>query len=121
MPVFSCAQLGHITALPFLLLSLIATPALAHNRLLGSQPMDGQVLAAKPAELILDFFAPPEPGFSNVEWQSDNQWQPLSISVQHTRLKASLPKLATGQHSVRWSVMSRDGHRQNGVLTFIVR
>ena len=121
MPVFSWAQLGGLTALPFLLLSLTATPALAHNRLLDSRPMNGQVLSAAPPELILEFFAPPEPGFSNIELQSGSQWQPLPVSVQNTQLKATLPKLAAGQHSVRWSVMSRDGHRQNGILTFTVR
>lgn len=121
MPVFSWVQHGRLTVLPFLLLSLTATPALAHNRLLDSRPMNGQVLATAPTELVLKFFAPPEPGFSNIEWQSGGQWQPLPVSVQHNQLKAPLPKLTAGQHSVRWSVMSRDGHRQNGILTFTVR
>jgi methionine-rich copper-binding protein CopC len=107
--------------LPFLLLSLTSVPALAHNRLLDSRPMNGQVLAAAPTELILEFFAPPEPGFSNIEWRSGSQWHPLPVSIQHKKVKALLPKLAAGQYSVRWSVMSRDGHRQNGILTFTVR
>jgi methionine-rich copper-binding protein CopC len=120
MSVFSWEQHGRLTVLPFLLLSFAATPALAHNRLLDSKPMNGQVFAIAPTELILQFFAPTEPGFSHIELQSGRQWQPLPVSVQHNQLKAPLPKLASGQHSVRWSVMSRDGHRQNGILTFTV-
>ena len=106
-----------------LALALLATApdARAHSRLLESRPSDGAILDAAPDRLILNFSTPLEPGFSKIELASINAWQPLRILQQGAHLEAALPSLGPGLHKIRWSVLSRDGHRQYGIITFRVR
>lgn len=95
--------------------------AQAHTRLVTTEPRDGAVLATAPSTLRLAFSTPVEPGFSHLEWSAGGTWHALAPEVRGTRLSAPLPRLGSGRYRVRWSVMSRDGHRQRGGLVFIVR
>lgn len=99
----------------------MAGAASAHTRLVVAEPRDGAVLANPPSELRLFFATPIEPRFSHLEWSRDNTWHALAVEVRGTRMSARLPQLGSGRYRVRWSVMSRDGHRQRGGLAFVVR
>jgi len=94
--------------------------AMAHTRLVSSEPKANAVLDAAPARITLNFSAPPEEGFSEMQWSqgSEEEWQALEVIQQAARLEAALPQLAPGRYKIRWSVLSRDGHRQRGVLEF---
>jgi methionine-rich copper-binding protein CopC len=98
-----------------------AMPALAHSRLLASQPEHGAKLAEAPVALVLLFSSPPVPGYARIELARNHQWQPLQFVLNETRAKATLPRLGSGHHKVRWSVISRDGHRQYGTIEFFIR
>jgi methionine-rich copper-binding protein CopC len=97
-------------------------PALAHTRLLASEPAAGAVLNTVPKRIVLKFSAPPEKGFSQLQWseQGKGEWKSLQVEQLGKQLEASLPALAPGRYKVRWSVLSRDGHRQRGVLQFSI-
>jgi methionine-rich copper-binding protein CopC len=109
-----------IAALLFAL-SLWPGETMAHTRLLTTQPADGAQLQQAPATVALEFSAPVEPGFSRIELHSGSSWKNLPLSQQGKRIEARLPPLQPGTHQLRWSVISRDGHRQNGKLSFTVR
>jgi len=109
-----------IAALLFAL-SLWPGETMAHTRLLTTQPADGAQLQQAPATVALEFSAPVEPGFSRIELFNENAWKSLPLSQQGKRIEARLPPLRPGRHQLRWSVISRDGHRQNGKLAFTTR
>jgi len=109
-----------IAALLFAL-SLWPGQAVAHTRLLDTQPANGAQLQQAPAIVALEFSAPVEPGFSRVELFNENTWTSLHLSQRGKRIEARLPPLQPGMHQLRWSVISRDGHRQNGKLSFTIR
>jgi methionine-rich copper-binding protein CopC len=104
-----------------LLLTLWVGLAEAHTRLVQTSPPHGSVLNHTPRVVAIDFTAPPEPGFTRVELLTAEGWQNLDSSVEGKRVKAALPTLAPGHHQIRWSVISRDGHRVNGRLSFTIR
>ena len=93
----------------------------AHTRLLESQPANGATVDHTPEAVVLHFAAPVETGFNKVELYADGRWQPLLVDGLGTRLQAHLPPLTSGRYKIRWSVLSSDGHRQNGTLVFVIR
>ena len=105
----------------FVYSAINAMPALAHSRLLASQPEHGAKLVQPPVALVLVFSSPPVPGYARIELARNHQWQPLPFVLDETRAKATLPRLGQGHHKVRWSVISRDGHRQYGTIEFFIR
>lgn len=96
------------------------SPALAHSRLLTSQPQSGEELTQPPREVILEFNTPIEPAFGRIELRQQ-QWQALNITVHGKTMRAALPRLPPGQHQLRWSIMSSDGHHQTGILRFSIQ
>ncbi|HZV61553.1 MAG TPA: copper resistance CopC family protein [Methylophilaceae bacterium] len=111
---------SHIGALLCILLLLSPSVSQAHTRLLFSDPAAGAVLKTAPARVLLRFSAPPEKGFSELQWShaKDEKWETLQVQQQARQLEGTLPSLAPGRYKIRWSVLSRDGHRQRGVLQF---
>ena len=100
---------------------LVSGSAGAHSFLVASEPAAGAVLNAPPAALVLQFSAPVEPAFSRVELRQRTIWRRLDVTTEAAGVRAVLPALAPGEHRVRWSVLARDGHRQQGVLAFRLR
>jgi methionine-rich copper-binding protein CopC len=104
-----------------LLLTLWAAEAAAHTRLVQTSPPHGAVLNHTPRVIAIDFTSPPEPGFTHIELLTPQGWQGLESSAEGKRIKAHMPALAPGNHQLRWSVISRDGHRVSGRLSFTIR
>jgi methionine-rich copper-binding protein CopC len=104
------------------LLGMSPQAALAHTRLLSSEPAADASLQTAPKRVMLNFSAPPEKGFTEMAWSKEGQveWQPLEAVQDGRQVEATLPGLAPGRYKIRWSVLSRDGHRQRGVLQFSI-
>jgi methionine-rich copper-binding protein CopC len=102
--------------------TVLAAPAHAHDVLTGSEPADGAQLDAAPDELVLTF---------NNELLDSAQAVVVtdasgatvaegSPQVDGATATLALPDLGGGQYAVTWSVVSSDGHRIGGELTFSV-
>ncbi|HEY1369662.1 MAG TPA: copper resistance protein CopC [Gaiellaceae bacterium] len=98
----------------------LPAPAWAHAILVRSEPADRAVLARPPAAVRLVFsdLVTPGPGIAAIR----NDGGSVLDGKAHTKgtvlvvpLKPGLPN---GDYTVRWSVISDDGHLVSGVLAF---
>jgi len=105
---------------------LLATPAGAHAVLVRSTPPGRATLAEKPDRVQLWFNERLEPAFSSVSvWSSagtqvdagDARVDPEDAK----RLSVTLPPLPPGAYSVRYRVLSVDGHVVDSSFTFTIR
>ena len=109
------------------LLALIALTlpagAAAHATLIATTPANGAVLAKAPRAVRVEFddtihVAPGNEAVSNVTSGSVLGGAPTVHGHELTLpLRASLQD---GDYSVRWSIVSDDGHREEGVIAFAV-
>jgi copper transport protein len=98
-------------------------PAWAHASLVRTQPANGAVLARSPAKVLVVFDDRVRrgPGIAAIRngGASVLAGQPRMIGAR--TLAVPLRRgLADGDYSVRWSVISDDGHLESGVLAFAV-
>ena len=100
---------------------LSASPALAHNRLVSSDPAQGASLAAPPQSITLVFDDAVLPVGTAIEVAGPGGG-PVELSaptVEGDRVVQALPTgLPAGGYSVLWRVTSGDGHPIDGTLTF---
>ncbi len=108
-----------------LCLCWVAGPAAAHDVLVGSNPNDGEHLPTRPDQLTLTFnneLLDLGQGSAAVVVTDANKQeilnQPLTIDGRDARV--DLPALPDGFYSAAWSVVSSDGHRIQGLVTFSV-
>ncbi|MDX6453515.1 MAG: copper transport protein [Gaiellaceae bacterium] len=103
-------------------LALIApASAAAHATLIGTAPADGAVLDRAPQSVRVEFddtihVAPGNAAVSNASNASVLAGAPRVAG--HTLVLPLRNGLADGSYSVRWSIASDDGHREQGVLAF---
>jgi copper transport protein len=101
----------------------LATPAAAsaHATLVRTEPASGAVVAAAPSVVRVLFddtvrVAPGNAAVANatntsvVEGRPETHGRALTIPLRR--------RLGDGDYSVRWSIVSDDGHREQGVLAF---
>lgn len=115
-----------IVTLASLLTIFAPAQALAHARLLRSEPSLGAVLASPPARLRLVFSGLVERRFGRfVLITEDGKATTLRGDFerpgQATELAVPLPALAAGRYHVYWNVVARDSHRVEGAVSFTVR
>lgn len=107
--------------LALVVVHVLAGTALAHARLVGSFPEDGQRLDRAPAEFWLRFSEPVEAGASRVELL-DGAGRPVAGTRLHAagdrELRLAVPALAPGAYALSWTVLARDGHTTSGSLRF---
>lgn len=101
-----------------------ASPALAHDALVASDPADGAVLETLPSQIALDFSAPisSEPGATELQ-VTDAAGTSLvdgEPSIDQARLTQALAGPAAGEVTVLWKVVSSDGHPISGQFAFTV-
>ncbi len=113
-----------LALLALLTLALVApADAFAHATLLGTSPENGAVLDRAPARVIVRFDDTVRIAGSNAAVaNATNESVLAGPATTHGRvlvlpLRKSLPN---GAYSVRWSIVSEDGHREEGVLAFAV-
>ena len=112
-------------ALAVLVLAALVAPAAAgaHARLVRTSPADGAVLAHAPGVVRVEFddsvrAAPGTAAVANASQRSVLGGN----AVAHARvLEVPLERgLVRGDYTVRWSIVSEDGHREQGVIAFAV-
>jgi copper transport protein len=105
-------------------LAALATPgaASAHARLLHTSPVDGSVAARSPLGVLVDFDDDirPAPGNEVVRNGGGRVLieRPRVGGGGRTLVILFRRALADGDYSVRWSIVSDDGHPESGVLAF---
>jgi copper transport protein len=97
--------------------------AAAHATLIGTTPADGAVLDRAPQSVRVEFddsihLAPGNAAVSNSSNASVLAGAPHIAG--HALVLPLRTGLADGSYSVRWSIVSDDGHREQGVLAFAV-
>jgi copper transport protein len=100
-----------------------ATQALAHANLVSTSPPDGAVVASAPTEVRVRFDDPVTVGPGNAVVAADRS-SVLAGSARVNRggreLVLPLESLRNGDYSVRWGIVSDDGHIESGLLAFRV-
>ena len=106
---------------------MLAFPAsaAAHARLVGSKPADGAVLATPPADVRLLFDDQVRPAGGDLAVDKAGRsvlgGRVRSLPGNHRALVVPLRRgLPRGAYTVRWRVISNDGHLISGVLAFAV-
>ena len=123
-PARLLAGLAAAFALAAASLLVTASPAAAHDELIGSDPQTGATVDALPAELTLTYSAniAPDAGASEVQVTdaAGTALQDGAPVVQDNVLTQTLTGEASGAVTVLWKVVSSDGHPISGEFTFTV-
>jgi len=105
---------------------LLPVGAWAHAFLDHADPKVGSVLSSSPEEIKIWFTQEIEPDFSSIEVR-DSQGNEVDKQDTHQDasdkklLMVSVPKLADGQYTVTWKVVSTDTHHTHGDFNFTVK
>ena len=104
--------------------AVLAPAALAHAVLLRTTPADGAVLARSPAEVRLSFDDPVRVASGNAVIRNGGgsvlRGAPSVAAGGKVLVLPLDTSLRNGDYSVRWRIVSDDGHRESGVLAFAV-
>jgi methionine-rich copper-binding protein CopC len=102
-----------------------ARDAMAHAFPSSQQPPAGSTLRQCPSEVAINFDAPVESLFANMQvinegGQIESEGDPR-LSDDHRRLWIPLKQhLPPGDYTVKWSIVAEDGHRTEGSFSFTV-
>jgi len=108
-----------------LVLAAMAAPAAAHGILLASTPKAGETVPLGLRVLDLRFNARIEPRLSKLRLDGPSEQDvPLreepAASAYPGRLAATPPPLEPGIYTVRWQILTGDGHLSRGRFSFQV-
>jgi len=98
-----------------------ATPAYAHDQLVGSTPADGTSLATAPKRITLFFEEPPAAGFTSLTVTAPDGSRVDSgshVTRGSTLMTTLRPLTVCGHYTVTFRIMSDDGHPIAGTLGF---
>jgi len=100
----------------------MATPALAHNVIIGSAPANNASVATGPSTISLTFDQYVQGADVNqiaVTGPNGGQWAEGPISVVNNMISAPLRPLGpAGKYTVGYRVLSADGHPVTGEVSF---
>jgi copper transport protein len=102
---------------------LFPTAAWAHANLVRTQPTDGAVLAHAPptVRVVFDDAVHPGPGIAAIRNGDGSILAGKAHVERGSTLVIPLRRgIGNGAYSVRWSIVSDDGHLESGVLAFAV-
>jgi methionine-rich copper-binding protein CopC len=97
-----------------------ATPALAHNVLVSSDPANGATLDAAPQQVTFTFDQPIEnfdPALK-VFGPNGNEFTTAAPTVQGTTVSAPMAAGPAGDYRAVYRIVSADGHPVTGEITF---
>jgi copper transport protein len=97
-------------------------PAWAHAFLVSSDPPNGSILAGPPSVVTASFSSSVRVGARNAAIRNDDGadvtgGEPF-IRESRTLVIPLKPGLRNGTYTVRWSIVSDDGHREEGLIAF---
>jgi len=101
----------------------VPSAASAHAKLLRTLPADGAVLAHAPAAVRVLFDDTVTVGSGNAAVANATDASVVGgrpAAHGRTLVIPLRPRLGDGDYSVRWSIVSDDGHHERGVLAFAV-
>ena len=103
-----------------------AGTAQAHATLQSSQPQASSTLDSAPKAIRLQFNEALEPAFSKITLSDSSTKQiPLPKTeldkADSKAMVATVPALGPGQYHVKWSTLTRDGHKTKGEFDFTVK
>ena len=115
-----------LAAMAIALTLLLPAVADAHAVLVKSSPARRAVLALPPTHVELTFNERLEPAYSTVSvWSAARaQVDDGKIAIRQDdprRLSVGLPSLAAGAYTVKFRVLSVDGHLVEGTYSFEIR
>ena len=100
----------------------LATPALAHNVLVGSSPAAGASVAAGPGRVTLNFNAPVQFGanYLAVIGPDGNHWEQTdNATVDGNSVSTAVAPLGpAGVYEIGYRIISADGHPVSGEVDF---
>lgn len=100
-----------------------ASPALAHDQLIGSNPKNGAQLDKQPEWLELEFSGNIQE--VGTEIQVNHNGKDVSageIAVEGRKVTSALPDdLEPGDYEIVWRVVSSDGHPISGTVKFTIK
>lgn len=104
------------------LLSVVipAPPACAHDVLIRSVPADGETYTEYPARIELEFMddiIPASPALLIQDAEQEVVWE-VTPDLEGRIAIAAFPVLPDGEYRLNWSLVSADGHRQEGTIPF---
>lgn len=117
----SVLRAAALTVLCGLLLLFGAGQALAHTRLLSSDPADGTSLTDAPEQVTLTFNEAMQSGFTTITVVGPDgaTWQTADSTVDGSRVSVGLRPLGpAGRYEIGYRVVSNDGHPVTGSLSF---
>jgi methionine-rich copper-binding protein CopC len=97
-----------------------ASPAFAHDELLGSSPEAGEIFDTAPTEIVLDFSNDIIEVGTAIE-VVDHHGEEVAIGepvIAGPQVTAALPADLEGDYQVRWRAVSSDGHPIEGTIDF---
>lgn len=118
-----CASVATVAALAALFIAGPASPALAHDALVGSDPESGAQLDTAPATIDLEFSSEiMEVGAEVLVLDAEGEnWVSGEVAVEGTSAVATLTEgMPEAGYQVRWRVVSGDGHPISGLIPFAV-
>jgi methionine-rich copper-binding protein CopC len=102
---------------------VFATLALAHNKLVKTEPADGAVLKTSPAHIEVSFAEKPDAALSKIALKGPAGAVALGPSrgVGKSLVADIRGALADGKYTVAWQTSGDDGHVSKGEFGFSVR
>ncbi|GAA4583800.1 hypothetical protein GCM10023194_22030 [Planotetraspora phitsanulokensis] len=102
---------------------LIATPARAHNVLIGSDPRQGAVLATMPGKVTLTFDQAVRRDFARIAVTGPDgaRYEQGDVGVSGNGIFVALRGQGpSGTYSIGYRIVSNDGHPVTGTVSFAV-
>ncbi|HGH7179629.1 TPA: copper resistance CopC/CopD family protein [Bacillus luti] len=96
----------------------------AHTSVVGTSPKEEEVLTVQPEQIILEFSELVTGKVVNIELLDPSakrvQVSKVEMLDDPTKIKVKIPNLNNGTYTVRWSMISADGHPSEGSYTFSI-
>lgn len=110
-------------AAAFAFVLVTATPASAHARLVSSDPKDGATLTAAPKQAVLEFSERLDAQSTQIAVtdSSGGVVPAVPFAVNGQKLTQPLSLTLAGTYTIGYRLVSEDGHRVDGKLTFTVQ
>jgi methionine-rich copper-binding protein CopC len=115
------AQVIVVAVLTLLSIAFGAGQAQAHDILVATQPANGSTVAHAPSEVELTFDKPVQYGFTEVEviGPGGTYWAAGAPNVDGNTVTAPLlPMGPAGHYTIRYRIVSADGHPVSGAAGF---
>jgi copper resistance protein C len=105
-----------------LAVAALATPASAHNVLIGTTPKAGSSITSGPAKVTFNFDAPVQHGDDTIVVIGPNgtHWEKTSVAtvIGDTVSTTVAPLGPVGVYTASYHIISADGHAVTGDMTF---